>query len=293
MRRCPAGSPLEFGGNVSAYLFPGQGSQVPGMRDEVARLRPDLLELVSEVAGDDPFARLDESTRFAQPAILCCSLARWSALRPAPEALLGHSLGELAALAAAGAIDEAEALRLVCLRGRLMAEAGRAGQGMMAVLKGTGEQVADLATRHGVTVANDNAPGQLVLSGELERLDGLSAEARRAGLRTMRLAISGAFHSPAMDPARDAWAAALARTHFAATPVPVISCLTAAPIDDPRAVLADSLTHPVRFREALLYLRSEGCEHFVDVGPGRIIEGLARRTLPDARVEALQGPVHA
>lgn len=271
---------MEFVVGVTAFLFPGQGSQVPGMRDEVAALRPDLLEAVERAVGEDPFARVEESTRFAQPAILCSSLARWSALDGEPSFLLGHSLGEIGALVAAGALDEHAALELVATRGRLMAEASAPGDGMLAVLRGEPADVAALAERHGVTVANDNAPGQMVLSGELERLDAASRDARRRGLRTMRLAVAGAFHSHAMEPARAAWERALDAVGFAPSRTPVVSCLTAAPIGDPRAALAASLTAPVRFREALLHLAAEGCDDFVDVGPGRILEGLVKRTLP-------------
>jgi [acyl-carrier-protein] S-malonyltransferase len=280
---------MEFGAVVIAYLFPGQGSQVPAMRHEVARLRPGLLAAVCEIVGEDPFERIAESTRFAQPAILCASLARWSALDARPDALLGHSLGELAALTAAGALSEQTALELVAERGRLMAQAGSPQDGMLVVLGGDVADAAALAREHGVTVANDNAPGQVVLSGRRDALLEASRAARAAGLRAMRLPVAGAFHSPAMAPAREAWEAALAAVDFAEPKVRVVSCQTALPIDDPRAVLADSLTHPVRFREALLALHAAGCERFVDVGPGRILEGLVRRTLPRAALE----PVHA
>src|ERR1700761_7742866 len=113
------------GASPTAILFPGQGSQTPEMRDLVQRVRPDLLELVTEAVGEDPFPRADEGTNFAQPAIFCASLAGWAAIgRPAAELMAGHSLGELGALVAAGALDEAEAVKLVALRGRLMHEAG-------------------------------------------------------------------------------------------------------------------------------------------------------------------------
>ena len=266
--------------DVTAVLFPGQGSQEPGMREEAAALRPDLLELVCEVVGEDPFVRVEESTAFAQPAILCASLARWSALDTDPSYLLGHSLGEIGALAAAGALTDRQALALVAARGRLMAAAGRPNDGMLAVLRGEPAAVAALAKRHRVTVANDNAPGQMVLSGDLDLLDAASRDARGAGLRTLRLPVTGAFHSPAMAPAREPWERVLAETEFAPLRVPVVSCLTAAPIEDPRAALAASLTAPVRFREALLYLADQGCDEFIEVGPGRVLEGLVKRTLP-------------
>jgi len=154
---------------TTAILFPGQGSQTPGMRDDVERVRPDLLALASECVGEDPFSLVQEGTRFAQPAIFCASLAGWAALgRPEADLMAGHSLGELAALVAAGILSERSALELVVLRGRLMQEAGeRAGDGGMLALLGAGaaEQAEEIAGAHGLAIANDNSPQQVVLSG--------------------------------------------------------------------------------------------------------------------------------
>src|SRR4051812_47285975 len=156
----------------TAILFPGQGSQTPGMRDAVAEHAPELLERL----GDEPFQRVGESTRFAQPAIFCASLAGWRALDAAPLAMAGHSLGELTALVAAGALDPLDGLELVVLRGQLMEAAG--GGTMLALLGAEVEQAEALAGAHGVTVANDNAPGQLVLSGPAQALDAVARAAR-------------------------------------------------------------------------------------------------------------------
>ena len=145
----------------TAVLFPGQGSQTPDMRDLVAAVRPDLLDAAIDLVGEDPFPRVEESTRFAQPAILCASLASWTRLRDHvdPVALAGHSLGEFSALAAAGAISDHDALRLVVLRGNKMASSGEASGGgtMLALMGATPAQSAALADRHGVSLANDNA----------------------------------------------------------------------------------------------------------------------------------------
>src|SRR4051794_38880063 len=144
-----------------AVLFPGQGSQERGMRDLVAGFAPDLLDLCLDLIGDDPFERVDDSTRFAQPAIFCASVAGWrrSGLAPHdPTAVAGHSLGESAALAAADALDDHDALRLVVTRAALMADAG--GGTMLALLGASPEAARQLAADHGVVVANDNAPGQ-------------------------------------------------------------------------------------------------------------------------------------
>ena len=145
-----------------ALMFPGQGSQTADMRGLVLQFRPDLFEAV----GEHTFERAGESTRFAQPAIFCASLAAWErAGRPEPSWLAGHSLGELAALVVAGVLSEEDGLRLLMLRGRLMADAVTEDGGMVALLGATPDQAADIARRFGLTVANDNAPGQLVLSG--------------------------------------------------------------------------------------------------------------------------------
>lgn len=281
---------------MTAFLFPGQGSTAPGMRDEVERLRPDLLAVVTAAVGEDPFPRADESTRFGQPAILCTSLARWSALEiPSGdvEALLGHSLGELGALAAAGAIGEVDALGLVARRAALMDEAGAEGDGMLAVLGGEIDAVRAIAGAHGVTLANDNAPGQAVLAGAGDALTAAQAAAREAGLRAIRLGVTGAFHSPSMASAQPAWDEALAAVDFGALSLPVISCLTAEPIADPRAALSAGLTNPVRFRESLLRLGADGVTRCVEVGPGKVLSGLAKRTLSDVAVELADVGAHA
>src|SRR4051812_39609477 len=212
------------------------------MRDDVAQARPDLLDAVVDLVGDDPFARVEESTAFAQPAIFCASLATWSRVRDRvdPAAMAGHSLGELTALTAAGAVDELDALKLVVLRGRLMAEAGAASGGgtMLAVLRGTPARAAALAARHGVTVANDNAPDQVVLSGGRAALEGAGNDARAQGLRAMMLDVAGAFHSPQMEGAVAPFAAALADTEFRTPRIKVMSCATARELRDPRAELS-------------------------------------------------------
>ena len=266
-------------------LFPGQGSQTPAMRDTVAAARPDLLRAVIDLVGEDPFARVEESTRFAQPAIFCASLARWSQIRDRvdPIALAGHSLGELSALAAAGALDERDALRLVVLRGLLMDVAGAASGGgtMLAVLGATPAQASALAARHGVSVANDNAPGQVVLSGSPEALKAARTDARATGLRAVALDVSGAFHSPQMQSAVTPFREALAAVKLRRPDIPVISCATAQPFGDPREELADALISPVRWRETMVALALAGATTFVDVGPGAAAASLDVLLAPD------------
>ena len=206
----------------TALLFPGQGSQTAEMRDEVAAARPDLLALACEVVGDDPFARVDDGTRYAQPAIYCASVVGFERLRDAGVtgvAYAGHSLGEVAALVAADALSAEDGLRLVATRGRLMQESGeRAGDGSMLALlgKGAADHAAAVAAAAGLTVANDNAPNQVVLSGAKGAFDAAGKAAREHGLRAVPLPVTGAFHSPAMAAARPELEAALAAIDFSA-----------------------------------------------------------------------------
>ena len=272
----------------SAILFPGQGSQTPQMRDLVAQVRPDLLELAAEVVGDDPFPRADEGTNYAQPAIFCASLAGWTQLgSPLGHVMAGHSLGELGALVAAGALGEREGLELVALRGRLMHESGlAAGDGSMVAVIGQGasDHAEEIAAAADLTVANDNSPLQIVLSGAKAHIPAAERAAKELGLRAMELDVTGAFHSPMMAGAVPEFEAALAGVGFAAARTTVVSAVTAQPFTDPRRELADALTMPVRWREVMLTLRELGAQRFVDVGPGRVLTGLAKRTLADVEL---------
>jgi len=287
---------------LTALLFPGQGSQTAEMRDEVAAARPDLLALACEVVGDDPFERIEDGTRFAQPAIYCASIVGFERLRAAGVSgttHAGHSLGEVAALVAAGALSAEDGLRLVAVRGRLMQESGeQAGDGSMLALlgKGAADHAAAIADGAGLTVANDNAPNQVVLSGAKAAFETAAEAARAHGLRAIPLPVTGAFHSPAMAAARPELEAALAQIDFRPPAVTVISSITTEAFDDVRARLADALTMPVRWRETLLALRAQGVERFVETGPGRVLTGLVKRTVPDAEAlspEQLAEAAHA
>jgi [acyl-carrier-protein] S-malonyltransferase len=268
----------------TALLFPGQGSHAEGM-DDPWREHP-LMARGLEVLGFDPFARLHEGTAMQQPALLLCSLCAWAhegwdePEAPA-SAAAGHSLGEYSALVAAGALAFDDAVALVAERGAAMDEAARlqAG-GMLALLGGEDHAVRGLAARFGLTIANDNAPGQLVLSGADDAIAGAERVARdETGARARRLDVAGAFHSPLMAPAAERLAAALDRTPFAPPRLPVYANATAAPFTDPRRELAEHLLQPVRWRETLLALRAAGMERFVELGPGAVLTGLVKRTL--------------
>jgi malonyl CoA-acyl carrier protein transacylase len=277
---------------LPAVLFPGQGSQTPGMRDFVAARAPELLERVTALVGEDPFPRVTESTRFAQPAIFCASIVAWDALGLRAGAAAGHSLGEIAALAAAGAIERDDALELVVTRGRLMAEADPDGS-MLAVIGGEIADAEAIAEAAGITVANDNAPGQVVLSGPRDGLARAEAAAAERGRRTMAVDVAGAFHSPSMEPAVAPFRDALDAIEVHEPAFTVFSCASAAPFEDVRGELAAALTRPVRWRETMLALHDAGATRFVEPGPGKLLARMGKRILPDHPVEHPLEAVHA
>jgi [acyl-carrier-protein] S-malonyltransferase len=276
----------------SAALFPGQGSHTPEMRDLVARRAPELLERVIELVGEDPFPRAGENTRYAQPAIFCASIAGWDALNLAPSAAAGHSLGELAALAAAGVLSREDALELVVLRGRLM---GEARNGSMLALVGASLQDATaIAQEGGATVANDNAPGQVVLSGSVDALDRTEQVATERGTRVIRLDVAGAFHSPAMEPSVAPFRAALDEVEVHEPAFPVFSGASAAPFTDVREELAQALVKPVRWRETVIAMHEAGSPSFAEVGPGKVLARMGKRILKGVPFETpAEGLIHA
>lgn len=270
--------------STTAVLFPGQGSHTPEMRALVAESRPDLLEPAAEACGCDPFERIEEGTRYQQPAIFCASLAGWERARAEePSVLAGHSLGEFAALAAAGALDELDALRIVALRGAAMDDAARDGQpGGMLALRADAAAAAEIARLSGLAIANENSPDQIVLAGPLTALARAEEICRDRGLRGVRLPVSGAFHSAAMTPATAPLREALAQLPLRQPEIPVLSGMTAMPFTDPRAELVAAVTRPVRWVAVLRALEWRGIERFVEAGPGRVLTKLVRRTAPGA-----------
>jgi [acyl-carrier-protein] S-malonyltransferase len=275
---------------ASATLFPGQGVGDASSRELVAETRPDLLELASELVGEDPFERIADGTAFAQPVVYCASLAGFERLgRPDADYLAGHSLGEISALAAAGAIDDRDGLRIVVARGRAMEEAARAGEpgGMLAV--GSDRAGADaLAADHGLVLANENSPEQFVLSGPLPGIESALAAAKAGGVRAKRLAVAGAFHTPAMEPGVDPFRSALDDVEFQPPTVPVVSSTTAEFFDDdPREALAASLISPIRWTSVSRKLSDLGVGRFLDVGPGKVLAGLVRKTIEGVEIETL------
>jgi [acyl-carrier-protein] S-malonyltransferase len=275
----------------TAVLFPGQGSLTPDARDRALAVCPELLDRATELVGDDPFELAHERTDHAQPAIFVASMAGWREHDvPNVVAMAGHSLGELSALAAAGAIAVEDALRLVVLRGRLMQDAAQAGGGgMVALLGGDADAAEAIAAEFGLSVANDNAPGQVVLSGPLGGVEALKRGARERGFKALVLDVAGAFHSSVVLPAREPFLAALREARWSPPTVPVISGVTAAPFTDEPQQLADALVAPVRWREVMTALFEIGARDFVDVGPGHVLARLVPRNLPELEAHALAG----
>jgi [acyl-carrier-protein] S-malonyltransferase len=273
-----------------ALLFPGQGSQAPDMRDQVERHRPDLLELAQSEVSDDLFERAGDGTRWAQPAIFCAALAGYEVLkdRHEPDLMAGHSLGEITALVAAGALDAEDGLRLVAARGRLMQEASEetGDGGMLAVRARERAPVEHVAAEAGVSIANDNAPDQLVLSGEVTALDEAERLLRAHKVRAKRLPVAGAFHSPLMEPAVEPFRELAEHVEVRDPRVPVLSCVTAAPFQDVREQLVQAIVSPVRWTDVMSALRDLGATRYVETGPGRVLTNLVRKSLDDVEAEA-------
>src|SRR5262245_9116371 len=276
----------------TAILFPGQGVGDASSRELVAETRPDLLELAVELVGEDPFERMAEGTAYAQPAVYCASMAGYELLgRPAGAYLAGHSLGEIGALAAAGALDDADGLRIVVARGRVMEETASAGgPGGMLAVGSDHDRAAALASEHGLTLANENSPQQFVLSGPLPAIEAAEAAAKGSGVRAKKLAVAGAFHTEAMSSGVEPFRAALDEIEFREADFPVVSSTSADFFGaDPRDALAGSLVNPIRWTSVLAKLEGLGVTRYVDVGPGKVLAGLVRRTVEGAETETVSG----
>lgn len=288
-------------------LFPGQGSQKPGMGKDLAAAFPAaadafrqadaaLGEPLSSLCFDGPADTLT-LTHNAQPALLAHGAAVWAvtrdALRDRVRAAAGHSLGEFTAYCAAGAIGLPDAIRLVRRRGALMYESGLARPGTMAAILGdTNRSVDEIcaeaseAPEGGLVVpANYNSPGQVVVSGEVAGVERAMELSKLAGAkRAIRLPVSGAFHSPLMQPAHDAFQKALGDAPLSDPSVPVYANVTAEPVtraSDARRLLLDQLTAPVRWTQVMERLaRDYPSAVFVEMGPGSVLAGLSKKIVP-------------
>ena len=282
-----------------AYIFPGQGSQFPGMgkalyeRSAEAR---EMMDRANEILGfpitDIMFgedAEALKATRVTQPAIFLHSvvLARCSGLE-APAMVAGHSLGEFSALAAAGAMDFEDALRLVAVRASAMQKCCEQVPGTMAaVIKLPTETVEEIcASCAGLVIpANYNSEGQIVISGEAGAVAEACAKMKEAGAkRALPLAVSGAFHSPLMEPARLELAEAIDKTPFLVPACPIYQNVTALPSTDPEVIkdnLLRQLTSPVRWTQTVQNMVADGADSFLEIGPGTVLQGLVKRIAPE------------
>ena len=288
-----------------AWVFPGQGSQEvgsgrdlyensPAARHFFERADAALGVSLSDLCFHGPEDVLRQTIN-AQPAIMAVSLACLEAAREAgllpdePAFVAGHSLGEYTALVAAGAVDVDDGLRLVRERGRLMQMAGEERPGTMAALLGLDEEAAATLCREtGAQVCNLNAPGQIVIGGTLEAVEATLELARRRGARrAIPLSVSGAFHTDLMAPAVEGMARALGRAAIRDPLVPVIANGSARPLTSARQVrdeLLYQLDHPVLWQRSVEYMAEAGVSAFIELGPGQVLTGLIRRTVPGARL---------
>ncbi len=286
-----------------AFVFPGQGSQAPGMgqalsqafapaRDLLDEIDDTLSQHLSRLMFDGPEEEL-MLTENAQPALLAASLAVIRVLESDgfdighhAAYVAGHSLGEYSALTAARALSVADAARLVKCRGRAMQKCVPVGMGAMAALLGvdieTAHDIAAMASDGQVcAVANDNGPGQIVVSGHREAVERAVALAAIQGARrSIMLSVSAPFHSALMAPAAEIMAEALAEAEIRAPRAPVVANVTAAPTDNPeniRELLVAQVTRMVRWRESVQVFAEQGVEEVVEIGAGRVLAGLVRR----------------
>jgi [acyl-carrier-protein] S-malonyltransferase len=298
---------------MRAFLFPGQGSQSVGMGAalaEASQAARDVFSEVDEALGQNLFRLMREGpedelrlTENAQPAIMAHALAVYRALtreggvslEKAAQFVAGHSLGEYSALAAAGSFDLPTAARLLKLRGQAMQAAVPVGQGAMAALLGTdlelAEKIAAAAAEGEVcAVANDNDPGQVVLSGHKGAIDRAIAIAKDMGAkRAVPLPVSAPFHCPLMQPAADAMAEALGTTVILAPAVPLYANVTAQPVADPATIgdqLVQQVTGVVRWRESIANMAAGGVEEFVELG-AKVLGPMVKRITPDAKVTSV------
>jgi [acyl-carrier-protein] S-malonyltransferase len=286
-----------------AFCFPGQGSLEVGMGREIVEAVPEARQVMqdaSDACGLDLFRLCFEAplaelmqTEVQQPALVAVSLAMLAALKArgiTPDFVVGHSVGEFSALAAADAMSVGEASALVRERGLAMAETARRRPGSMAAILGLDDPVVEQLCRRivGVWPANYNCPGQIVVSGENDAVEECCHEAESEGAKkTVKLKVSGAFHSPLVAAAAERLRPALEKVRFSEPTSPFMSTVSAQiePAHRIGKLLVDQLTEPVRFTQAATELIRDGARTFVEVGPGNVLSGLVRRI--DRSVKAI------
>jgi [acyl-carrier-protein] S-malonyltransferase len=301
---------------TTAFVFPGGGSQFVGMGQALAQAYPvarqtfaeadDILGFgLSAMCWQGPEPDLNDAANF-QPALLVCSIAALRALRAhlgelTPCCVAGHSLGEISALVAAGALSFADGVRLIRQRGEAMKMAGERNPGGMAAVMTSDASLlaavcaeASQLTGKVVQIANDNCPGQIVISGDQAALEKACELAKARGIRrTVRLPVSIASHSPLMQPAREVFIPAVDAASFAAPQVPVIGNVQAAPLATPAEISAElkiQLVSPVRWTESVRYMLNQGVTTFLEFGAKEVLTGLLKRIEPQAVAWAIGAP---
>ncbi len=297
--------------NKTAYIFPGQGSQYIGMGKDLFSEFPAAKEVfqkadatlglsLSKICFEGPEEEL-KKTKNTQPAIFLHSLAVWKILNPKDAAMVaGHSLGEYSALVAAGALSFEDALKLVRLRGELMQKAGEENPGTMAAVVGLDAKVVGevccTAWKEGVVqAANFNSPGQIVISGSVSGVrKGMEIAKERGAKLVKELVVSGAFHSPLMQSAKDGLKAALDEVEIHDAKIPVYANVTAKPVQrasEIRTLLFEQVTSPVRWYETVVNMAADGATSFIEIGPGKVLQGLVKRIAPDVSVSGVDTAV--
>jgi len=293
----------------TAYLFPGQGSQAVGMGQSHYNDNETFASYVdrgNEVLGFDlkqimfegPEEKLKQ-TEFTQPAIFLHSIALYSTLDATPDMVAGHSLGEFSALVACRAIGFEDALKIVRRRGELMQQAGEENPGTMAAVIGMGDEVVERVCRQAtkevgkeVIAANYNCPGQIVISGDVDAVKKAVELLKEEGCRLAKmLPVSGAFHSSLMQSAYDGLKESLESIEISEPRCPIYSNYTAEPTTDPEEIRTNvlkQLLNPVRWTQTLQNMGANGVDSFVEVGPGKVLQGLVKRTLDDVEINGFQ-----
>ncbi|MFA6540178.1 MAG: ACP S-malonyltransferase [Bacteroidota bacterium] len=287
---------------MNAYIFPGQGSQYVGMGKDLCEQFPEAKKIfdeadsvlgfpLSKICFEGPEEELKQ-TKNTQPAIFLHSIALWNVLRPSDASMVaGHSLGEYSALVAAEAIAFSDAIKLVRLRGELMQKAGEDNPGTMAAILGmepaaVAKACAEAQEAGIVQPANFNSPGQIVISGSVDGVRKAMEIAKANGAkRAIELPVSGAFHSPLMQSAKEKLKEALDAAQIRNAKIPLYANVTAQSVtsaDEIRRLLYEQVTSPVRWEESVVNMTAAGAKKYIEIGPGKVLQGLVKKISPAA-----------